>query len=214
MERSNRARLLYADEGRMMVYVAAIGDLEELERAATPEERASIEGFSSTSRRAERLAWRALLREVVSGPICNEINIEYNPQGAPSLREPIRIGDFHYTHISVSHCRQMVAITVSTSPCGIDIESLERGLERLAERYMTPKERGLSDDKRLASAVWSAKEALYKVALRSGLDLRRDIEITSADLRKGRLVGKVAECGQIELRVHWIEPQHILVHTL
>ena len=56
---------------------------------------------------------------------------------------------------------------------------------------MTSAERCLSTDPLWPGYVWCAKETLYKLAGRSGLDFREDLHIEAADLAGGRLVGRI-----------------------
>ena len=118
--------------------VEPIGELAQLEREATPAELKSVEGITAQSRRAERLAWRRTLRRVAG----EECKVSYTEQGAP------RITNSRFGHISVSHCADCVAVLLAESPCGVDVERTNRNFERVASRYITPKEQALSADER------------------------------------------------------------------
>lgn len=187
-----------------------IGADEELERGATEEELRSVEGITAPSRRRERLAWRALLRAIVSNP---NPTIEYLPSGKPQIKNS------QYQHISVSHCQDFVAVTLSMEPCGVDVERLDRRFERVRSRYMSECEALLSSHKDWAAVVWCAKEALYKKAGRDGVDFLRDMQIISAESpAKGEceswhLVAQLFG-EQVELSGIPIDENHILVFTL
>ena len=64
-----------------LLAVEPIGELSELEAEATAAEIESLEGISAKSRRAERLAWRRLLRKVAG----EECRVTYSKQGAPRI---------------------------------------------------------------------------------------------------------------------------------
>ena len=152
------------------IAVAPIPDGELLERGATEEELQSVEGISSQSRRAERLAWRLLLRSVLP-----TAQVEYLSSGKPEIKNS------QYHHISVSHCQDFVAVAIASKPCGMDVERYDRNFERVKSRYMTAEEQSLSADEHWAAVVWCAKEAMYKMAGREGVDFKRDMQIISAE---------------------------------
>lgn len=190
------------------IAVAPIPDGELLECGATEEELQSVEGISSQSRRAERLAWRLLLRSVLP-----TAQVEYLSSGKPEIKNN------QYHHISVSHCQDFVAVAIATKPCGIDVERYDRNFERVKSRYMTAEEQLLSADKHWAAVVWCAKEAMYKMAGREGVDFKRDMQIISAGQPVGFERGRwhlVAHLfgERVELQGIPIDDDHILVFTL
>lgn len=188
-----------------VVAIAPIGSLAELERHATAEEMKSVEGITSESRRAERLSWRAMLRSLEPDAV-----VEYQPSGKPQILNS------QYQHISVSHCRGLVAVALSQRPCGVDVERTDRNFERVKSRYMTEQEHLLSTHKDWAAVVWCAKEALYKVAGREGVDFKQDIIIRSAQCQ-GLSLSLIVELfghEQIELRGEIVDDNHIVVYTI
>ena len=190
------------------IAVAQIPDGELLERGATEEELQSVEGISSQSRRAERLAWRLLLRSVLP-----TAQVEYLSSGKPEIKNS------QYHHISVSHCQDFVAVAIATKPCGIDVERYDRNFERVKSRYMTAEEQSLSVDEHWSAVVWCAKEAMYKMAGREGVDFKRDMQIISAEQSVGFVRGRwhlVAHLfgERVELQGIPIDDDHILVFTL
>lgn len=86
-----------------------------------------------------------------------------------------------------------------------------RDFGRVSSRYITAEERRLSDNLRFEAAVWCAKETLYKLAQREGLDFRRDICITAVDFEAGRIVGRVAEFSNVDMQIVWPDEEHIVV---
>ena len=170
--------------------------LEELEADADSEDTLSVERISAPSRRQERLMWRWMLRKEFS----STIKVEYTPSGRPEIK------DFPYQHISVSHCRDVVAVVASQRVCGVDVERKERNFERIAERYTTSEERALCQEAGMAreealATMWCAKECMYKAARREGVDFRRDVLIEAIDPEQGRVVGRVAGGEPIEMTI-------------
>ena len=135
--------------------------------------------FRST---ADASIWRALLY----GYLGRDVRVEYDASGAP------RLVSHPDLRISVSHCRDMVAVALSDRVCGVDMERLDRDFMKAAPRFLSARERALSEDKRLAAAVRCAKECLYKMYGRRGMDLLRDLAVGSVDFARGTIRGTVA----------------------
>lgn len=187
-----------------LLAVEPIGELSELEAQATAAEIESLEGISAKSRRAERLTWRRLLRKVAG----EECQVTYSKQGAP------RIENSQYKYLSVSHCADCVALRLSDKPCGVDIEQVGRNFERAARRYISPKEReNLAVDSNLKmAAVWCAKEALYKMMGREGIDFLKDIEILKLNIEAGEIKALLLDEQLVQLRIAQPDEAHILVY--
>ena len=227
-------RLPIGDEA--LLIVAPVGDIAELEREATEEELLFIEGITSPHRRAERLSWRRALREGINegpskgpsrvageGPLRSVVGegpsesasgavvIEYDPQGAPIIKNS------QYKHISVSHCRDRVAVLLSARECGVDIECRDRRFSAIAERYLSAEEylvaeRERIDRQTLCAIAWSAKEAVYKLLRREGVDLRRDMRIEAISTEQQSIV--VEACGErVDLR-YILDCDHQIVYTI
>lgn len=234
---ATRPEAISLNGGQSVVLIGHIAPLTVLEAEANEEELRSVEGISSHSRRAERLAWRILLRKAAErgtgvlagtekaaeptaekgaekGAEKDTILIKYTPQGAPVLARGIVIGDSHYTHISVSHCRDKVAVMLSLRHCGIDIEQPARDFGRVSTRYITPDERALCQCEEFEAIAWCAKEALYKLAQIEGLDFRRDIIIEAIDLAAGTIVGRVGELQSVTMQILRTDKEHVAVATL
>ena len=212
---ATRPEAISLNGGQSIVLISHIAPLTVLEAEATEEELRYVEGISSHSRRAERLAWRILLRKMAEkGAEKDTSLIKYTPQGAPVLTRGIVIGDLHYTHISVSHCRDKVAVMLSLRPCGIDIEQLARDFGRVSTRYITPDERALCQCEEFEAIAWCAKEALYKLAQIEELDFRRDIVIEAIDLAAGTIVGRAGELQSVTMQILRPDKEHVAVATL
>lgn len=190
-------------EGTLLLFTE-IAELHTLVAAANQSDLAAIEGFSSQSRQAERLAWRIMLRQ----ELCSTPEVAYSPSGAPTII------DSQYKHISVSHCADRVMVALSQWPCGVDIERLDRRFTQLAPRYMNNQELMLALSHEAMAAVWCAKECLYKMASQSGLDLRGDILITEIDLNKGTIIGHIKDGQSLTMRIMMPDKDHIAVYFL
>ena len=206
-----------------LLLIAPVGDIEELEREATEQELLSLEGISSPRRQAERLSWRRALRKGVSegpdkGPSeeasevpSGAVVIEYDQQGAPVIKNS------QYKHISVSHCRDRVAVLLSARECGVDIECRDRRFSAIAERYLTEEEHLVAskanfDRQTFLALAWSAKEALYKMLRREGVDLCRDLRIVAISQKQQSIVAEA--CGErVDLR-YILDCGHQIVYAI
>ena len=157
----------------------------------TAEDVASASRFQNERRRNEHLAWRRVVRRELG----RKISIGYNEVGAPVVDTPD-------TYISVAHGAGCVAVAISDSRVGVDIERTDRDFGSVSSRYMTLAEQQLSADERWAAVVWTAKEALYKLYGRRGVELREELQIESynADTHqlKARMIGEACATVDIE----------------
>ena len=113
----------------------------------------------------------------------------------------------------MSHCADCVALLLSDKPCGVDVERVERNFERVARKYISDAEReGLPVDSPLKmAAVWCAKEALYKMMSREGVDFLRDIELLRLDVEAGEIEARLLDEQLVQLRIVQPDEAHILV---
>ncbi len=84
--------------------------------------------------------------------------IEYTPNGKPFLNE-------QGWHISISHTKNYVAVTLSDQPTALDIEIVSGRVKTAANRFIHDNEWSYIDsDYNLdyLTLIWCAKETLYK----------------------------------------------------
>ena len=151
------------------------------------DERAYLSKLSD-ARRREWTAWRATLRSQAERWALSDsaLRVAYAPSG-----EPLFVG--LEGSISVTHSRRYVALVRAwEGRCGIDIEQLDRNYERIEDKYIsaTEKESEAAHDERFRAVVWCAKEAVYKCLGQSGVDFRRDLQVTEVDFGGGRVRGR------------------------
>ena len=170
--------------------IERIATEEVLREGATAEELLLVGQFGSASRRSESLAWRAIVRRELG----NEVTIFHDEYGAPKVD---KTGNF----ISVSHSRDRVAVLFSDGACAIDIESVKRDFRKVANHYLSAEEQRLAERYDLYAEMWSAKEALYKYHRKGGLDLVRDITISSYEPGSGVLKGSIRGGETIDVKV-------------
>ena len=202
----------FASESGVLL-VGAIPTLEVLEAAANDGDKVAAEQFSAPSRRAERLAWRIMLREWAR---CHttwkgeNLEVEYSSQGAPKIK------NFPYEYISVSHCSDRVAVAIAQKPCSVDIERCDRNFHNIAARYLAPEELVLAESEPTQgfAAIWCAKECLYKLYGLSGVELKHDIRIEEVDFAQGVVSGRVLQHGSIKLQCSVLDQEHIVIYHI
>ena len=163
----------------------------------TAAEQSEAVGFAPRRRR-EYLMWRAVVRQELG----RDVAISYAANGAPQ----VDCGAF----ISISHSADLVTVCISDGPCAVDTEPLRRNFDRVKPRYLSAAEASLSDDVRLAAAVWCAKEALYKLASREGIDFLNDIRIVAVDFTAGTITGTVCGGSHIVLKMEFVDDNIIV----
>jgi len=141
--------------------------------------------FRSTSRKLEFLSVRALLAEMMG----DDARIVYNKNNKPFLKDGSRF-------ISISHSNKLTAILLSTTErVGIDLECMSSNISRIAFKFINSKEK-VTKDKTLKKMHlfihWCAKEAIYKICDKEGINIRKDITIDPFEvLPSGEIYGRI-----------------------
>jgi len=129
--------------------------------------------FKHEKRKVQWLSVRALIRTLLGNP-SRPLEISYDENAKPSLVKS------RY-HVSISHSKDKAAVLLSEKKfLGIDIEHIHPKIERVIHKFMSPEDIEQADTTHLIEyyhIFWCAKEALYKLNGRSGVDFIRDIKI-------------------------------------
>lgn len=166
----------------------------------TAEDIASASRFQRESRRVEHLSWRRIVRRELG----RGVHIAYNDVGAPVV-------DIPNIYISVAHTSERwVAVAIADSRVGVDIECVERGFERVTSRYMSSSELLLSNHNHWSAMVWSAKEAVYKLGGRRGVDLVEDMRVVEYDSHQ--CVARVAfgEGDMASVKLSFVDDKYVV----
>lgn len=162
-------------------------DLKTLEAMVTleAEDQKKYKTFASTSRKLEFLSVRALLAEILG----KEARIVYNKNNKPFLKDGSRF-------ISISHSHKLTAILLSTNEkVGIDLEYMSTNIAKIAFKFINRKEkitRKQADRKYHLYLHWCAKEAMYKICDKEGINIRKDITIEPFEVKEsGAMRGRV-----------------------
>lgn len=125
-------------------------------------------------RRKERITAHIILKYLLG----ESKEIKHDANNAPYIEDS-------NLHISISHTNSMVVVAISNNPIGIDIEDRARKQLQLSHKFTTKQEKEWIDNCKtieekqlIAEVIWSAKEAIYKLANIKGLLFESEIEIT------------------------------------
>jgi len=150
-----------------------------------PEDLKRYDLFRSTSRKLEFLSVRALLAEMLD----RNARIVYNKNNKPFLKD-----GSHF--ISISHSYKLTAIIISKDErVGIDLEYMRVNINAFASKFVNKKEkitRRWADRTYHLYIHWCAKETIYKICDKEGINIINDITIEPFDVREsGEIRGSV-----------------------
>ena len=130
-----------------------------------------VEHLGALLRKKEKLATLILLHREFGA----EANIDYLPSRRPVLTFPKK-------EISISHSHSYIAFSTANFRHGIDIEVYGPRALKLHKAFLNESEVKLltkGDSEKMATMLWSAKEAVYKFVDIQGLDFSKDIIVTN-----------------------------------
>lgn len=163
---------------------------EDLETLLTmvdmgPDDKKRYELYRSNSRKMEFLSVRALLAEMLG----RDARIVYNKNNKPFIKD-----GSHF--ISITHSNKLTAILISKDErVGIDLEYMRVNINAFASKFLNRKEkvtRRWADRTYHLYIHWCAKEAIYKICDKEGINIVNDITIEPFDVKEsGEIRGTV-----------------------
>ncbi|NCB08762.1 MAG: 4'-phosphopantetheinyl transferase superfamily protein [Bacteroidia bacterium] len=151
----------------------------------TETEKKEFDCITSEKRKKEYLAVRTLLENLLNF----KPQIDYEKSGKPILaNSPL--------HISVSHSADLVVAVISKINIGIDVERIDRDINRIATRFLHPQEMNFVEQTQNQQSakvlLWSAKEAIFKCTCLEGIEFSRQIRIQPFILENtGKISGEL-----------------------
>ncbi|MFM7216771.1 MAG: 4'-phosphopantetheinyl transferase family protein, partial [Bacteroidota bacterium] len=162
-----------ADSYKLAVWESTETESDLLQQLglSAPEQEA-LHSVSSATRRKEVLTVKRLLKEMTG----SSEGLQYDSDGKPSLSGG--------NTVSITHSRRKVGIILSKShPVGIDIEKLRPQIRSLSSKFVSPMELeiwGHQPDDATLHLIWGAKEVLFKLYSKGGIDFRKDLLVEKA----------------------------------
>jgi 4'-phosphopantetheinyl transferase len=147
-----------------------------------------IHFFKSEYRKREWLTVRVLLKVLMPSVTTS---IQYDENGKPHL---LNSG---YS-ISISHTKNFVAVILAKKAgVGIDLETIQPRIERIAKRFVTSEEENFIEPEKKIQyqhVLWGTKEVLYKIYGKGELDFLDHIKVEKFILsEKGGLTGRIVK---------------------
>jgi 4'-phosphopantetheinyl transferase len=166
----------------------------------TPEETERFFSFNHLNRQQEFVATRVLRHQLFGFS-----HIHYNEHGAPYIEDE--------GFISISHAPGIVGLAICRDfQIGLDIEPLRPKALLLKDKFLSEEEKQLfnTESELEMTKVWSAKEALYKLAGRKQLIFKTDLLLSklSADLWEGRIINPNAHL-KVELNI-FVKDEYVI----
>ncbi|MBE0679966.1 MAG: 4'-phosphopantetheinyl transferase superfamily protein [Bacteroidales bacterium] len=151
----------------------------------SPGDLKRYEIYRSTSRKMEFLSVRALLAEMMG----RDARIVYNKNNKPFIKD-----GSHF--ISITHSNKLTAILMSRNErVGIDLEYMRLNINAFASKFLNKREkitRRWADRTYHLYIHWCAKEAIYKICDKEGINIVNDISIEPFEVREsGEIRGSV-----------------------
>ncbi|TSA26173.1 MAG: 4'-phosphopantetheinyl transferase superfamily protein [Bacteroidetes bacterium] len=158
-----------------------------------PDDLRLLATIRNPNRKLQWLGCRMVLSGLLQTP---EVGIRYTEYGKPLLVS----GN---GHISFSHSGHLAAAIWSpVSRAGIDLEQVREKINRVADRFLTPRELTLAsgpDRIEVLTLFWAVKETLYKINGKPDLDIQQDLSIESFDYlcaTQGELSARIRGSGE------------------
>jgi phosphopantetheinyl transferase len=186
-----------------------IEETEEFFKGNVPQHR----DVTHPHKRLQHLAGRFLLQFLFP-------DFPYHLIEIADTRKPY-LPDEQY-HFSISHCGDFAAAIVSkTSRVGIDIEIPVDKILKIAHKFLSGAEkkifniqhsiindRLMTNDSRLTTLLWSAKESVFKWYGNGGVDFRKEIQLLKQD-EATETIDCFFSKDQSELIIHYRQFEHL-----
>ncbi|PZR27849.1 MAG: 4-phosphopantetheinyl transferase [Citrobacter freundii] len=127
-------------------------------------------------KRLQHLAGRFLLQFLFA-------DFPYHLIQVADTRKPYLPGEEY--HFSISHCGDYAAAIVSKDKrVGVDIEIPVEKIARIRDKFLSPEEQALllNGDLKQLTALWSAKEAVFKWYGEGKVDFKAHMQLKGQDL--------------------------------
>lgn len=155
------------------IYLLTYGDFspEEYFDRLTTEELERFHTFKNIKRQREFVATRILRHAYIGFE-----HIHYTPHGAPFIKST--------GFISISHSMNMVGLAINKNyPVGLDLEYPREKILNLKSKFLSEDEKKAfpMNDTKVITQIWSAKEAMYKLAGRKQIIFSDELLLSPND---------------------------------
>ena len=150
-------------------------------------EKKKLNQLKSLVHRKGYLAARQLLKKFGIPPGSNK----YDQKGAPYLIDG--------RYLSITHSKNFAAIAVSDKKVGIDLEFYREKIKKIGPRFLNVEETEISKDFtdiKYLTKIWTAKEALYKIYSKPGINFKSQLHIQKSSKFSSVGFGSVYDKGK------------------
>jgi len=188
--------------GSTQLYLCAYSEFDPLEytKYLTDIEKQRFFSFKHINRRREFVVTRILRHRVFGFE-----HIHYDPHGAPYIKDE--------GYISISHCKNMVGLALNKEyKIGLDLESPRENILDIKSKFLSTRELLHFDvmNKLDVTKIWSAKEALYKLAGRKKIHFKTELLLSKDE--KGHWLGQIVNPKNgIFVKLNIFELQGVIV---
>jgi len=154
-------------------------------------------------KRTQYLAGRLLLQTLL--PALDVNSIQYAANGKPYFENA-------NIHFSISHCNGYAACAISEEgPVGIDIELIHERIKKVAPKFLHTTElekiNTLNEEAQLKemSFVWAAKEAMYKMNEKLGVNFSEHLRIEGLTNNTKAMMSAsiLSEAAALDVQIHY-----------
>ncbi len=154
-------------------------------------------------KRTQHLAARLLLQTML--PALDVNSIQYAANGKPYFENA-------NIHFSISHCNGYAACAISEEgPVGIDIELIHERIKKIAPKFLHKSElekiNTLNEEAQLKemSFVWAAKEAMYKMNEKLGINFSEHLRIEGLTNNTKAMMSAsiLSEAAALDVQIHY-----------
>jgi len=129
-------------------------------------------------------------------------DLTYSSEGKPSLVDNVCI--------SITHSHEYSGIILSSKPVGIDIEKQRDKIQRIADKFVSPKEQeylpNIAEQVKALTLIWCAKESMYKLYGKKGVSFKQHMDVAPFELNKPQTKSSINYKGQISFyEVYFVE---------
>ncbi|MGL4364356.1 MAG: 4'-phosphopantetheinyl transferase family protein [Bacteroidales bacterium] len=128
-------------------------------------ERTEFLQLKNSRRKAERAVTLYLLHQILDV----QYPLAHHDNGAPYLEGAD-------VQISISHTKEYLCIALhQQQKIAVDIEPIERNMERVVERILSPREHAFCHTPQQRCLIWCAKEVIFKLVQSSNVNFSKHI---------------------------------------
>ena len=163
--------------------------------------KVSVERLASMKSEIHRRAYLSV-RHLLAIAQYSDEDLTYSEEGKPKLSDGVCI--------SISHSHQYSGIILSSKPVGIDIEKQRDKIQRIAHKFVSPKEKeylqNMTEQVKALTLIWCAKESMYKLYGKKGVSFKQHMDVAPFTLMEPQTKSSINYEGQISFyEVHSVE---------